>query len=424
MDQAKGKRYLIPRWLKIVVVMALTLFILSGCFGSNPNPESYAANSQLQGKKVKVEKVSKQKIAEPLERVAEVQASVQFSLLAKSEGVVQEVLKNRGEFVQEGDLILRLQSQDLQAQNQKMLIAVQDARDALNRAKEKAGKELSNNKVEMEYSIQKMTEKLDSITKKYNKIRNDFDVRLATRAQLEQAESEWKGASDDLAQLKRKSTLLNGTVSFPELEKVLREAQNAHDQSTQVLATLNITAPISGILTGVQMIQTGAAVKPNDVLGLIQKLDPIIIKANLPDEEAKLVRGKTELSYYLPGTKERNKVKINYLSDIMDPQTKTYELIIQVPNPDKGLKPGMKVLIQLTNSEELDVVAVPSYSIVKEGEDSFVYVLVNDTVEKRKVNMGRASDSYQELLSGVKEGELVVTSGQQQLVDKDKVQRP
>ena len=67
------------------------------------------------------------------------------------------------------------------------------------------------------------------------------------------------------------------------------------------------------------------------------------------------------------------------------------------------------------------VPVIPSLSIVREGGDSFVYIVNGETVQKRKVELGRLNETNQEVISGVKEGEILVISGQHQLKDQDKI---
>lgn len=91
-------------------------------------------------------------------------------------------------------------------------------------------------------------------------------------------------------------------------------------------------------------------------------------------------------------------------------------------NADRKLKPGMKAQVLLTDDNDQVVVTVPTLSVVREGSETFVFVLVGDTAEKRKVELGRLNETIQEIISGVKEGEQLIVSGQNQLKDKEKVQ--
>ena len=157
-------------------------------------------------------------------------------------------------------------------------------------------------------------------------------------------------------------------------------------------------------------------------VGEIQQLDPIKIRALLTAQAADTVRGKTELQFYVPGSKQMYTGQITYLADVVDTQTNAYELTLSVGNADLSLKPGMKVQVRLTEAAEEQVVAVPTLSIVREGADNYVYVLEGDKAVKRQVELGRLNELNQEIISGVTEGEQLIVSGQHQLTDGEQVQ--
>ncbi|WJH37392.1 efflux RND transporter periplasmic adaptor subunit [Paenibacillus sp. CC-CFT747] len=146
------------------------------------------------------------------------------------------------------------------------------------------------------------------------------------------------------------------------------------------------------------------------------------IKAQLSEKDVKLIGSKTELTYTVPGQTESKKGKISFLSKIMDPETRTYELNLEVPNPDMSLNPGMKLAVQLTEEQEQIGLAVPSYAVVNEGDNHYLFVVAGEAVEKRKVELGRVSEDNQEIVAGLKEGDAVVVSNPGQLKDKEKVQ--
>lgn len=406
--------------MKTVSIVTLCLVMLAGCKAS-ADPEQKAVGPEQAMKTVKTEKVAKQRMADPSVRAGDVQSSLQFDVLAKVGGDVEQVLKKRGDLVQEGDVIVKLNSSDLKFQRDKASLAVESAQNAISQAQKQAQKDMENSKAELSASIQKMEMSLEDMSRNYNKLRNDFDVGQATKNQVAQAEAQLKNTRMDLEQLRQKQKTLEPSVSLSDLELQLRGAEIALQETDQAVAALEVKAPVSGILTEMPVdvrmsLQQGAKV------GLIQKLDPILIKAQLSDGETGLVKGKTELFYNLQGSSQKSKGKISYLSKVIEPETKTYELDVEVANKDMSLKPGMKVQLQLTEEQEQFAVAVPTYGIVKEGDDAFVFVLAGDTVEKRKLQLGRLNEPYQEVLAGVAEGELVVTSNPNQLKDKEKVQ--
>ena len=109
-----------------------------------------------------------------------------------------------------------------------------------------------------------------------------------------------------------------------------------------------------------------------------------------------------------PGRKFTGIVKA--LDPILSPETRSLKARIEVPNPEGLLKLEMYVdaAIKVDMGKKL---ALPSSALVDTGERKIVYIDVgNGRIEPREVQVGREAEGYIEVLSGVKEGEHVVTS--------------
>lgn len=412
------------RTVRTACILSLSFGILVGCSDTAPlNPDANSVYQEQALKSVKVFKIMNQKIGEPLERGAEVQSSVQFDVIAKVAGDVDQILKKRGDMVQEGEVIVKLKSSEALAQREAADSAVKTVQAAIEKAKVKVKKETENQNLEMTNTIQKMELGMTNLLRNYNKMKNDYDIGLVTKAQLYQMENQMMNARMDLDQLKLKLKLntLEPIDATSELETQLKNSRITLQQIDQSMKNLEVKAPVSGLLTEMPL-EGWMTLQPGATIGVIQRLDPIKIKAQLTEEETKYLRDKTELSYYIAGTKQKYKGRISYLSKVIDPQTKAYEINLEVPNKELALKPGMKLRLQMTEEKDQIVLTVPTYSIVKEGENAFIFVLTGDIVEKRSVQLGRLNEPNQEVLSGVKEGELVVKSNPNQLRDKEKVQ--
>lgn len=413
------------RRVRTFCILALSFVIMAGCSETIP----LASNTNLAGqeqaqapslKSIKAAKITKQKIGDPIELTGTVQSSAQFELVAKASGDVERVLKARGDVVQEGEVIFRMTSSEAKFQRERAALAVQTAEDAIRKARDRARKDMENQRRDMNSTIEKMEQTLVDLTKAYNKAKNDYEVGLATKAQVYQAEVQLKNSRFDLEQMKQKQASVEPIDATSELEVQLKTAQMSLLQVDQAMSYLEVKAPVNGVLTEMPF-EPGMSVTQGSKVGLVQKLDPIRIKAQLSEEQTRFANGKTELGYFLAGDAKRQKGPISFLSKVIDPELKSYELNLDVPNSDMALKPGMKVRVQLTEEKDQIVLTVPSFSIVKEGEDNYVFIVAGDTVEKRKVQLGRTNEPLQEVVSGVKEGELVVTSNPGQLRDKEKV---
>ncbi|TVX99749.1 efflux RND transporter periplasmic adaptor subunit [Cohnella terricola] len=392
------------RTVSIAVVLAAGIAVIAGC-SSQPKTEGAAetaANAnQVAAKTVKVAEIAKIQIAEPLEQVADVLASAQVHIVAKAGADVQQIMKKRGETVKAGDVIVALDDTDALLQQEQSLLS-----------RESAALSLETGRKQWESNLAKMELALSEATKNYNKMKNDYDAGLVGKSELNQAETAYTTAKSDLALLKE--------TGVAGLEMQLKASQLSVVLSERALANYEIKAPISGVLSELT-VQEGMTISPGFAIGEILQIDPIKVKTLLSAQAANAARGKTQLQFYVPGSSSMYTGKVTYFADVVDTQTNAYELNLSIANPDKALKPGMKVQVRLTEAAEEQVVAIPTLSIVREGADSYVFVLNGDKAEKRKVELGRLNELNQEIISGVKAGEKLIVSGQHQLSDGEQV---
>jgi multidrug efflux pump subunit AcrA (membrane-fusion protein) len=102
--------------LKAVSILVSFTFI-AGCLAAPVKPVTNVAAQQQQVlKSVKVSKIIKHKIGDPLERAADVQSSVQFEIIAKAGGDIEQILKKRGDLVKENEVIVKLNSSEAKFQ--------------------------------------------------------------------------------------------------------------------------------------------------------------------------------------------------------------------------------------------------------------------------------------------------------------------
>ncbi|CAG7621613.1 efflux RND transporter periplasmic adaptor subunit [Paenibacillus allorhizosphaerae] len=401
---------------KVIGAVMISTALMTGCTGSPAaQPAANAAEPQL--KTVKVSKIEKKKIGDPIEQVADVISSIQIDIVNKVGGDVQEIMKKRGDMVEKGEVIFRLDPTDVRIEKEKAQINLNSTQQQMVKARE----DLTNSKQELRNGITKLEQSIKDTEKNYAKMRNDYDLGLVTKFQLEQMETTLNNLKLDLESSRSKLKTLESTNSLAQMEQTLQTSNVTIRESDRTLNNMEVKAAVSGVLTELP-IEVGMTLPAGFKAAMVQQLDPIKIKAELTEESAKLVRGKQELTFYIPGTTDKVKGNVSYLADVMSSQSKSYVLELEVPNADRKLKPGMKAQILLTEENDQQVVTVPTLSVVREGGDTFVFVLAGDQAEKRKVELGRLNETNQEVISGIKEGEQLIVYGQNQLKDKEKVQ--
>jgi hypothetical protein len=105
--------------------------------------------------------------------------------------------------------------------------------------------------------------------------------------------------------------------------------------------------------------------------------------------------------------------KVAYIYPYAESKTRTIKLRLTFDNPDLLLKPEMFANVTIHTKQQNDTLTIPTPAIVRSGEHEQVFVARGaGKFEPRKVTTGIAAEGYTQILSGLKQGEKVVTSSQ------------
>ena len=115
--------------------------------------------------------------------------------------------------------------------------------------------------------------------------------------------------------------------------------------------------------------------------------------------------------------------KVKKVFPVASSTARSFTARISLPNPEKVLRPQMFARGQIVLETHANVVVVPRDAILDLTENSGrVFVANGGVAEERKVKVGLSTVYQAEIASGVSAGDAIVTIGQTQLQDKDKIQ--
>lgn len=212
-------------------------------------------------------------------------------------------------------------------------------------------------------------------------------------------------------------------------EAQVKADQAAIDNTRTILDYTSVVAPISGRI-GMRLVDIGNIVKASDATGLlvITQLRPINVLFTLPQQQLSQInksftQGPLTVEAFAGDNKTvADRGTLRVVDNQIDQATGTIKLKAEFANADLQLWPGQFVNVRLLVDTLKDVVVVPTVSVQRGPNGTFVYVVRDDdTVAMRPVTTSLQDENLTVIPSGVQAGERIVTSSFNQLADGRKV---
>ncbi len=228
-------------------------------------------------------------------------------------------------------------------------------------------------------------------------------------------------------------------ISAKEFESILMEfrtskteAENAYnalisyglssEEIAQILQgktfsmNLFIRSPISGTITE-RNAMIGQAVTTNDTLFTVSDLSNLWVLLEVFEKDLYNVRVGQFAEISPLGSNLKKKAKVAHVGEVIDPNTRSAEIRLELPNPDKIFRPGQSVTSILegspySESEKKIVFTLPSNSVHRiEGKNVVFIRLEGSKFQAKTVTIGKSIEDRVEILDGITPEEEVVTEG-------------
>lgn len=240
--------------------------------------------------------------------------------------------------------------------------------------------------------------------------------------ELAQMEANLKRLENDLT--RNQELFDKNLISADAYEEI--KFQYESQKAAVELARLNISyssirTPISGYVSE-RMIKVGSMVREHEPTFRVTDFNPLLAVLYVPERELTKIRigqlAKVEVD---AAAGRRFEARIKRLSPVVDPETGTFKVTLEVFDDTGLLKPGMLAEVSVTYDVHAGVVLVPKEAVVIEDESSSVFVVRDSVAYKTQVETGYTDDRSIEIVSGLAPETVVVTTGQTTLKDSSKV---
>ena len=251
----------------------------------------------------------------------------------------------------------------------------------------------------------------------------DLLVRQDTRqerAQLDAAESQ-----RDLAKLnldRGRQLLDKGVVAQAEFDRLDAEAKQAEARVGEIRATIDrkrIRAPFSGVL-GLRQVNLGQYLKGGDPVVPLQSMDPIYVNFALPQADAPALHLGAVVTVTADSVAGAFAGRVTAVNSVVDQATRNVMVQATLRNPQGLLRPGMYVQIAASRGTAQSVITLPASAVSYAPYGNSVFVVSQlkgpngkayPGVSQRFVKLGAGRGDQVAVVSGIKPGEVIVTSG-------------
>jgi RND family efflux transporter MFP subunit len=240
--------------------------------------------------------------------------------------------------------------------------------------------------------------------------------REKVRANLDNAKSELKR----LDKLKQSDSI--ATRSYEEADYLVRALEQEFLKNTAEIEYLQyeidqktVAAPLSGFVAK-EHTQLGEWIQSGGSVVTLQDLGDIRVTVDVPERYAVMLKPKDEVKVQVKSISDANHTGIIYaVLPQGDPNARTFPVRIHLPNPELRIKSGMEALVTFSLSEKKNALLVPKDAVVTVQDKQVVYTVVEGRVKPIVVDVIGYYDGDASIKGNLKPGDPVVTRGNERL---------
>jgi membrane fusion protein (multidrug efflux system) len=183
------------------------------------------------------------------------------------------------------------------------------------------------------------------------------------------------------------------------------------------LAKMEIRAPFSGVI-GLRQVSVGDYVKDGQDMVNLEAIESLKVDFRVPETFLRRVQVGQSMQLTLdaiPGKTYDGKVLA--INPLVDAAGRSIVIRALIKNTNAALRPGMFARVRLLTEDQADSMVVPEQALVPQGEDQFVFKVVDGRAQRSRVEIGQRRDGKVEILRGLTPTDMVVTAGHLKIRD-------
>ncbi len=303
------------------------------------------------------------------EATATVAAEVKSMIASRIMGPVAAIVVKEGDTVKAGQLLIVIDSEDI--------------------SKKVTGAEAAHREAIQALSAAEQNRILAETT--YNRFKNLYDEKALSLQELDKIETQKKVAD----------------IEYERIQEMVKRAEASLAEAKVYHSYKEIMSPVNGIVTG-KYIDPGTMAMPGMRLLTIEDTSRYRLEAEINESMVGKVSPGMDVDVEISALKITLKGKVSETVPAVDPRSRAFKVFIALP-AETNLHSGLYARVKIPVGKK-EIILVPGKAVVSKGQLTGVYVVNSDNVIiYRLVRPGKAYGENVEILSGLTEGEIIIS---------------
>jgi len=311
------------------------------------------------------------------EATATVTAEVESMVASRIMGPVAAIKVKEGDRVTAGQLLIVIDSEDINNKVAAAEAAYQEALQALSAAEQ--------NRILAENT--------------YSRFKNLYDEKALSLQELDKIETQKKVAA----------------IEYARIQEMIKRAAAGLAEAKVFQAYKEIKSPVAGVVTG-RFIDPGTMAMPGMRLLTIEETSVYRLEAEIDESLAGQITPGLDVEVEIKAINAKLQGKVSETVPAVDPRSRTFTVFITLP-PANDLISGLYARVKIPVGLQ-ELILVPAESVVTKGQLTGVYVVdANRIITYRLVRLGGEYGGNVEILSGLKPGDTIISGNVARVVD-------
>ncbi len=324
-------------------------------------------------------------------------------LLSPAASIIKSILKEPGNHVQTGDIILQLQTEPVLDDIDKLKDQLEVKRNNLDKNKLTA----QSTKLDLDYNEEVKKLKVISLKAQLSDQEQLLEVGGISPARVEETKQEITLAEKDLAMLISKNSIRLKQLSAEDRGLLLqiRMDEKVLEDKQLLLSKMSVRAPSSGIILNISG-NVGEKVPADKSLVTMSDLSSFKLIGSIDEQYARQL--KTGSLVYVTIENEKLEGLIGNITPMVENNKVQFNVHLTESSHPK-LIANQNVKIQIFNNKKENTLRIKKLPDFENGKTQKVFVVEDNKAVKREILLGIIGDEYCEVLSGLKQGDVVIS---------------